>query len=110
MARRDSAIEGIPTTVSNPPVESNEPLPDPTSVSSPPVEIIKPRSQASRQPLTQAALAKRLGVNSSRISRMQSQANFPKWSQEQDPDGIAWKFNSKSKRFYPRAGTAIPSE
>ena len=77
MARRDSAIEGIPTTVSNPPVESNEPLSDPTSVSSPPVEIIKPRSQASRQPLTQAALAKRLGVNSSRISRMQKSSKFP---------------------------------
>ena len=80
MARRDSAVQGIPTAAINPPAESNEPLPDPTSVSSPPVEIIKPRSQASRQPLTQAALAKRLGVNSSRISRMQLQANFPQWS------------------------------
>lgn len=53
-------------------------------------------------PMTQAALARRLGVNSSRISRMQSKSNFSQWSQQIDPQGIAWVFNSKTKRFYPQ--------
>jgi hypothetical protein len=99
LARRHSAVEGIATRG----VEVEEGTQTlPTAASNPPVEIIKPRSQASRQPLTQAALAKRPGVNSSHVSRMQSQPNFSKSSSERDPDGIAWNFNSKSKRFYPQ--------
>ena len=32
----------------------------------------------------------------------QSEPHFSKWSQERDPEGIAWQFDPKSKRFYPQ--------
>lgn len=51
-------------------------------------------------PLTQAALAKRLGVSTSSISRMQSKPNFPEWSQQKDPEGVAWIRSPKTKEFY----------
>lgn len=53
-------------------------------------------------PLTQAALAKRLGVSTSSISRMQSKQNFPEWSQQKDPEGVAWARSPKTKEFYPQ--------
>lgn len=53
-------------------------------------------------PLTQAALAKRLGVSTSSISRMQSKPNFPEWSQQKDPEGVAWARSPKTKEFHPQ--------
>lgn len=61
----------------------------------------EPISKPASEPLTQAALAKRLEIDKSRISRVQSQPHFSQWSQERDPEGIAWQFDPKSKRFYP---------
>jgi hypothetical protein len=61
----------------------------------------EPISKPVSEPLTQADLARRLGIDRSRISRVQSQPHFSQWSQERDPEGIAWQFDPKSKRFYP---------
>lgn len=63
----------------------------------------EPISKPVSEPLTQAALAKRLEIDKSRISRVQSQPHFSQWSQERDPEGIAWQFDPKSKRFYPQS-------
>ena len=52
--------------------------------------------------MTQAALAKRLGVSTSTISRMQSKSNFSEWSQQKDPEGIAWVKSTDTKLFYPQ--------
>lgn len=52
--------------------------------------------------MTQVALAKRLGVNTSTISRMQSKPNFSEWSQQKDPEGIAWVRSPDTKLFYPQ--------
>lgn len=52
--------------------------------------------------MTQAALAKRLSVGTSTISRMQSKPNFPEWSQQKDPKGIAWVKSPDTKLFYPQ--------
>ncbi|ELR99080.1 hypothetical protein GLO73106DRAFT_00029260, partial [Gloeocapsa sp. PCC 73106] len=46
-------------------------------------------------PLTQVELAKRLNTNSSAIRKKRSAPDFPSWSQNRDPDGIAWKYSSK---------------
>lgn len=53
-------------------------------------------------PMTQANLAKRLGVATSTISRMQSKSNFLQWSQQRDPDSIAWFKSPDTKLFYPQ--------
>jgi hypothetical protein len=53
-------------------------------------------------PMTQADLAKRLGVATSTISRMQSKSNFPEWSKLRDPEGIAWVKSADTKLFYPQ--------
>jgi hypothetical protein len=47
------------------------------------------------QPLSGVKLARRLGVNSSTISRYKLRPNFSQWSQDLDPDGIAWSYDGK---------------
>jgi hypothetical protein len=42
------------------------------------------------EPLSGRELARRLGVNSSTISRRKDRDDFPTWSQDLDPDGIKW--------------------
>lgn len=64
--------------------------------------IPEPLDQQFSTPMTQAALARRLGVNTSSISRMQSKPNFSEWSQQKDPDGIAWVRSKDTKLFYPQ--------
>jgi hypothetical protein len=39
-------------------------------------------------------LAQRLGVNNSTISRKKDRDDFPEWSQDLDPDGIAWSYQA----------------
>lgn len=53
--------------------------------------------------MTQADLAKRLGVATSTVSRMQSKPNFPDWSKQRDPIGIAWVKSLDTKLFYPQS-------
>lgn len=53
--------------------------------------------------MTQADLAKRLGVATSTVSRMQSKPNFLEWSQHRDPDRVAWVKLSDTKLFYPQS-------
>ena len=52
--------------------------------------------------MTGADLALRLGVATSTVSRMQSKPNFPDWSKQRDPDGIAWVKSLDTKLFYPQ--------
>lgn len=48
-------------------------------------------------PLTQSALAKRLGVSNHIVQRQKQygRENFAAWSRERDPDGIAWSWQGK---------------
>lgn len=57
---------------------------------------------SSASEMTQADLARRLGVSTSSISRMQSKPNFSEWSQQKDPEGIAWAKSPDTKLFYPQ--------
>lgn len=53
------------------------------------------------EPLTQRDLAKRLGVSSQCITPRRQQPTFKDWSQEQDPEGVAWCYEADSGTFHP---------
>ncbi len=50
--------------------------------------------------LTQSGLAKRLGKNASNVARHRQAGNLESWSQQNDPDGLKWKFDRKLKRYF----------
>lgn len=52
-------------------------------------------------PLTQRDLAERLGVSSQCITPRRQQPTFKDWSQEQDPEGVAWCYEADSGTFHP---------
>lgn len=52
--------------------------------------------------LIQTDLAKRLNVKDYTISRRKSNKDFPQWSQELDPDDLAWEYVAKDKTFVPQ--------
>ena len=55
-------------------------------------------------PLTQSALAKRLGCSDKAIEKHRkpgSQENFAAWSRDRDPDGIAWTWQGRGGRGQP---------
>ncbi|NJL80402.1 MAG: hypothetical protein HC836_21160 [Richelia sp. RM2_1_2] len=51
--------------------------------------------------LIQSELAKRLGVYSSTVFKRRDDPEFPEWSRNKDPDGIAWTFSPDTKEFFP---------
>ncbi|WP_267384422.1 hypothetical protein [Cyanobacterium sp. uoEpiScrs1] len=51
--------------------------------------------------LIQVDLAKRLDTTPSTIGRRKSDPSFPEWSQNKDPEGIAWRYLRKSRLFVP---------
>lgn len=52
------------------------------------------------QPLSGHKLARRLGVTYRTLDRHKSRPNFSSWSQDLDPDGIAWSY--ENNRFIPK--------
>ncbi len=51
--------------------------------------------------LIQAELAKRLEITPSTLGRRKSDPDFPDWSQNRDPEGVAWKYIPETKLFVP---------
>ncbi len=51
--------------------------------------------------LIQSELAKRLGVYSSTVFKRRDDPEFPEWSRNKDPDGVAWSFSPDTKEFFP---------
>lgn len=47
------------------------------------------------------ALAQRLRISKSVISRRKSEPNFEEWSKEHDPDAIAWRYDRLKQKFIP---------
>lgn len=56
----------------------------------------------SAQSLSGIKLAHRLGVNYNTLDRYKSRPNFSTWSQDLDPDGIAWSY--ENNQFIPKVG------
>jgi len=52
------------------------------------------------EPLTQAKLAKRLGVSAGAIRRKKFSPDLAEWSKARDPDGICWMYLVQSRRFF----------
>jgi hypothetical protein len=55
-------------------------------------------------PVTQMALAKRLGVSDKAVEKHRKQGSkeqFAQWSRERDPDGIAWTWQGSGGRGQP---------
>lgn len=48
------------------------------------------------QPISGVKLARRLGISNSTLSRHKLRPNFSEWSQDLDPDGIAWVYEGKA--------------
>ncbi len=51
--------------------------------------------------LIQSELAKRLNVYSSTVYKRRDDPEFPEWSRNRDPDGIAWTYSREIKEFFP---------
>jgi P-type Cu2+ transporter len=49
--------------------------------------------------LTGVALAHRLNVSETTVSRRKSKADFSQWARSKDPEGLSWKYSKKSKQF-----------
>ena len=47
-------------------------------------------------------LARRLGVSGKTVHTRKLRADFPSWSQEKDPDGFSWEYNSQQQIFSSR--------
>ncbi|MBD2130084.1 ribbon-helix-helix domain-containing protein [Microcoleus sp. ZQ-A2] len=73
-------------------VQSNVPTTALTQPASPPLA-----------PLTQSALAKRLGCSDKAVEkqRKQGQESFIIWSRDRDPDGLAWTWEGRGGRGQP---------
>ncbi len=53
------------------------------------------------EPMTQAQLARRLQVSAGVISRKKLSSDLAEWSKSRDPDGVAWAYQSETRRFLP---------
>jgi P-type Cu2+ transporter len=55
--------------------------------------------KAKGERLTAVALANRLKVSATTISRRKSKPDFSEWARNHDPDGMTWAYSQKSKLF-----------
>lgn len=51
--------------------------------------------------LIQSDLAKRLNVYSSTVFKRRDDQDFSEWSRSRDPEGIAWRYDRKTREFFP---------
>ena len=61
----------------------------------------KASSKSQPESLRQKDLPIRLNVPPSTLASAKKRPDFSEWSQERDPDGIAWRWNPEIKRFVP---------
>jgi hypothetical protein len=51
--------------------------------------------------LTQAQLARRLGVSAGVVSRKKLSPDLSEWTKARDPDGVGWAYLAQKRRFFP---------
>ncbi|HEY9666315.1 MAG TPA: heavy metal translocating P-type ATPase, partial [Coleofasciculaceae cyanobacterium] len=61
--------------------------------------LVNHSQEVESEPLTAVALATRLNVSTTTISRRKSKPDFSKWTRNKDPEGIAWRYSKKSRLF-----------
>ncbi len=52
-------------------------------------------------PMIQGELAKRFNVHTATVGKKKMSPKFAQWSQNKDPDGIAWRYSKRKKLFEP---------
>lgn len=62
-------------------------------------KVVNNSQELKTEPLTAVALATRLNVSATTISRRKSKPDFSKWTRNKDPEGIAWRYSKKSRLF-----------
>jgi hypothetical protein len=75
----------------------------PVLAKSPPIKKVQQQSDKIDRvlpPLNQRD-AKRLGVTAKTVARHRAVAGFDIWSQNKDPEGIAWSHDRDSQLFHP---------
>ena len=82
-------------------LSANRTLPSLTHSPQPPQPAAQNSDRPLPAPLTRRDLAKRLGVTTQTISRHRAVAGFDRWSQNKDPEGIAWHHHPSSRLFHP---------
>jgi hypothetical protein len=87
----ETAVEPAPV------VPEAAPQPRPTVAK---VEFAPPEETAPTVHST-ASLAKRLNTTSQAITHRRNRPDFPTWTQSQDPERIAWKYDPASQSFGP---------
>lgn len=92
----DSSSEKVKKTAAKP--ASQEQAKTPTIK---PAATTTFKINAPGQELTQADLARRLGVSSTTIGKRKSKPDFWEWSKDKDPDKIPWLYDEETKRFNP---------
>ncbi|MDJ0737725.1 MAG: hypothetical protein QNJ47_27335 [Nostocaceae cyanobacterium] len=93
----------MPLLVAPPPKEEKQQ--EPQTESTPPPTHEEKHVPLEKQlvfgSLIQSELAKRLNVYSSTVYKRRNDPEFPEWSRNRDPDGIAWTFSEDTKEFFP---------
>jgi hypothetical protein len=64
-----------------------------------PHQVMNGSQKLQTEPLTAAALAHRLKVSTTTISRRKSKPDFPQWASSHDPEGISWAYSKQSRLF-----------
>ncbi len=64
--------------------------------------------KATPQTHSTTSLAKRLNTTSQAITHRRNRADFPTWTQSQDPERIAWKYDAASQSFAPADAPEVP--
>jgi len=57
------------------------------------------KTRKTTKSLTAKALAERLKVSTSTISKRKSQSDFSQWASRKDPEGIGWRYSARSQGF-----------
>jgi len=105
-----AAVSMTPSQLLAPPPQENkqevavevEPEPEPESTPSSQGEAKVPlEKQLMFGSLIQSELAKRLNVYSSTVYKRRNDPDFPQWSKNRDPDGVAWVYSPSTKEFFP---------
>ncbi len=68
-------------------------------------QVVNGSARLNSESLTGFALAHRLKVSETTISRRKSKPDFAEWTRSKDPDGVAWIYSKKTRHFV--AGTHL---
>jgi hypothetical protein len=85
--------QAVPETMPEPEVPEPVPTEARSAIASTEEPVLPAHSTAS--------LAKRLNTTSQAITHRRNRPDFPTWTQSQDPERIAWKYDAASQSFGP---------